>query len=87
MNDSQADRIYSELIELNKTVGEIKGHTEASEAHLARINGTLDSHAGDIQSLQTADAITKASTVKFRWFLGVLIPIVAIAASAWFKLG
>ena len=89
MNDisnPQLSDIYTALIELSGETGEIKGHVEAAIVHLERINGTLDIHADDIHSLQTADAITKAATIKFRWFLGVLIPIVAIAASAWYSL-
>ena len=72
---------------MQSTIGKIEGGVEALQNGQDKQNGTLDIHAFDIQTLKTDAAITKASTVKFRWFLGVLIPIVAIAASAWFKLG
>ena len=90
MNDvsnPQLGDIYKAIVHLSSETGEIKGHVEAAIVHLERINGTLDSHAGDIQALKTADEINKASTIRFRWFFGIMIPVVAAIAVAFFKSG
>lgn len=92
VDNPQLGDIYKEIIDLSKETGVIKGHVETTAEHVKLINGTLKSHAIDIQEGKIADAIAKAATdklktdtVKFRWFFGSLISIVAIAASAWFK--
>ena len=87
LSNPQLSDIYTALIELSAGMGEIKGHSQAMVDHLALINGTIKEHAEDIQALKTADEVNKAGTVRFRWFLGVMIPVTAAIAVAVFESG
>ena len=85
-DNPQLNDIFMALVVMSKEQGESTARGVSIIAHLERINGTNDRQDLDIQMLKTADAITKASTVKFRWFLTILISSVAIAATVWVAL-